>query len=163
MAVSGKRISPFPKAGRYDPQMTPNPPAAPVHVLPITLDVVDDHTWPLDLAFRYVRTGELATLTNWGCRLTVRRKIDGATIVDATEAMSAISLVNADTTFRIQIWKTLTDLELVVPAFPTLRPWEREALIYDIEVTPDAWDIQTTVRPFVAMGGRLWVARDTRP
>lgn len=154
-----KVISPFPAAPVVDP-FAFAPQAPPRTVLPLRLDWPEGHEGPITLSVMDVRTGRPVSLTGWTIRLTVRRTIDGTAIVDRTADDAGITLVDDDR-WRIELQPAAMDWSAA--AFPTMRPSEREVFVYDVEITPSSWHLQTPVRPFVAFGGQIWLARDIRP
>ncbi len=162
MAVRPKNLSPFPAAERHDPQMTLQPQPPLPHCPSFEWTIFDSLESVLNVQVIDEKTGRNVDLTGWGMALTIRRRIDETAVIDIDESVAGISLVGTGV-FRIALQPVVHTGQLSVGAYPTLRPAEYEVFIYDVELTPDDWPLDTTPRPFIGFGGQIRAMRDARP
>lgn len=126
----------------------------------VGLDIFAGRELRFDVQFRWRQ--QILLGSGWTLRLTIRRTIDGTALINVTSAGAALSWVSARSAWRVLLTGTQT-ASLAPVSYPSLRPHRFETMIYDLEVTPDAWVIPTPPRAFLALGGQCRVFRDLSP
>lgn len=137
----------------YDSGLPPDPRvverAAPTLTLEIFAGRSFERFWPVV----WNRTGKRIDASSWGVRFVIRRTIDATPLIERENTDAALSWSSAATAWRLYLSPTVT-AGLSPVSYPTLRPHRYELAVWDLEMTPDTWDLPMPPRPFIFAGGQ---------
>lgn len=144
----------FPPAVLIKPALPPAPALLGTSTHPI--EIVSGRSWERYWQVVWSKPDKPIDASSWGVRFVLRRTIDGDPLIDLSETDGALSWSASATAWRLYLSPTVT-AGLAPVSYPTLRPHRYERMIYDLEMTPDAWDLPMDPRPFTIAGGPAYV------